>query len=165
MKHKLFLWALLVGQTMAFGQANMPPTHDHADVIDGSITPDLISDSTAWRLWLIAVTTEDNGKPELSEPRRRAFLKQAGIKDSEFSLAEGALAQFKSDYAALIDNYNKRVSAGDNPDLADFIAQREALVQASQTILMGKLGTESVANFKSHIQAEKAHMKVSKGVQ
>ena len=115
-----FLMLRAAALTQTTGHAHSAP----ADIIDGSKTPNLIHDSTAWRLWLIAVTSEDTKHPELTESRRRAFLKQAGVPDEEMQVALETLAKFKSEYATLISNHNRQLDAGESPALSDFVAQR-----------------------------------------
>jgi hypothetical protein len=163
----LFLCALLVGQT-AFGQTM---THEETaasvpvEIIDGAKTPDLIQDVTAWRLWLLSVTAEDSSKPEVATDRRHAFLKQAGVVDDDMVIADEVLAHFKADYASMMDRYNKQVNAGQNPSLEEFRAQRDALVQATQTSLSGQLAPASAGRLKNFIVGEKSRMKVAKEAQ
>ena len=160
---------LLLSFNILFAQTSKLMSRNDAvatrDIIDGSKHPELILDSTAYRLWLIAATTEDTAHPDLSEFRRLAILKSAGIKDDDLSAAEWVLSQFKSEYATLLDSYNKGVAANQNPDLAAFVAEREALVTATRDSLRSQLSTDSSANLQAHIHAEKAHMKVAKEVQ
>jgi hypothetical protein len=132
------------------------------DVIDGASTPNLIPDLAAWRLWLLSVTAEDSKRPELSEARRQAFLRVAGIPDMEMHAAEEIIAQFPKDYAALVDGYNRRPNAGENPPISEFRAQRDALVQAVQNTLSGKLETTTLGKLRKHINGEKARMKVAR---
>lgn len=161
---KLFAVSLLLAnlsvisfaQSLTHQTSHMTAT---ADIIDGAKTPNLIPDVTAWRLWLIAVTAEDSSKPQLSEQRQRSFLKKAGIGDTEMPVALEVLAQFKTDYPALIANYNQHPS---DSALPAFLVQRDALVQSVQAALTGKLDVFTAARLEQHIQAEKAHMKVAK---
>jgi hypothetical protein len=137
-------------------------TTEPADLIDGTKTPDLIPDSTAWRLWLLSVTAEDSNRPELSEARRQAFLKAAGIPDIEMSAAEEVIAQFRKEYGALVDGYNRRLNAGENPSVSEFRAQRDSLVQTIQDTLSAKLETTTIDKLRNHIKGEKARMKVAR---
>lgn len=98
---------------LAFVQDHQLVGTQAADIIDGAKTPNLIPDSAAWRLWLLSVTAEDTKRPELSEARREAFLRAAGIPDIEIHVAEEVIAQFPKDYAALVDGYNRHLSAGE----------------------------------------------------
>ena len=144
-------------------------SHVHSEVptniIDGAKTPNLIPDVAAWRLWLLSITAEDKARPELKIDRLHSFLRVAGVSDDEMPLAEEALAYFRTDYQALVDHYNKRVSAGERPSFAEFKAQRDALVQATQTSLLGVVAPRSATLVKSFVNGEKSRMKVAKEVQ
>lgn len=140
-------------------------TMNPADVIDGAKTPDLISDSTAWRLWLLSVTAEDSSKPEVARDRRHAFLRQAGVVDDDMVIADEILAHFKADYASMTDRYNKQLNAGQNPSIEGLRAERDALVQATQTSLTGQLAPRSAGKLKTYILGEKSRMKVAKEAQ
>jgi len=166
---KLFAICFLMAFSAALAQTIKHDSASHTatpvGIIDGAKTPNLIPDLTAWRLWMLSVTSEDNTRPELSEARRQAFLRMAGIPDIEIPIAEQALAQFRKDYGVLVDNYNKRLNAGENPSLSQFRAQRDALVQAIQNSLSGKLETTTVGKLKTHIESQKARMKVAREVE
>lgn len=164
---KLFIMSLLAGLGLvstSFAQAHNTASHQStpSNIIDGTKTPSLIPDLSAWRLWLLSVTAEDSKRPELSESRRQAFLRAAGIPDIEIHAAEEAIAQFPKDYAALVDGYNKHLNAGENPSISEFRVQRDALVQAVQNTLSGKLETTTMGRLKNHINGEKARMKVAR---
>jgi hypothetical protein len=80
-------------------------------------------------------------------------------------LAEEALAHFRTDYQTLVDHYNKRVSDGEKPSFAEFRAQRDALVQATQTSLLGAVAPRSATYLKRFVNGEKSRMKVAREVQ
>lgn len=147
---------------LALAQHSEHVTTQPVELIDGAKNPDLIPDLTAWRLWLLSITAEDNKRSELSEARRQAFLKAAGIPDIEIPAAEEVIAQFRKDYGALVDGYNKRLNAGENPAISEFRAQRDTLVQAVQNTLSGKLETTTMGNMINHINREKMRMKVAR---
>lgn len=159
----LFLVPLLVLPLMATAQT---VSHQHAttpgNMIDGAKNPELIPDLTAWRLWLLSVTANDNdGTPAHATERHHALLRSVGIGNDELVLADEALAHFRADYQALIDNYNKQVGAGENPSQAQLRAQRDALIQATQTSLLGALSPHTVGVLKVAISHEKRNMKVT----
>ena len=90
--------------------AQLPPTtHAHSApsvaMIDGSKNPELIPDSTAYRLFFVSVA--DGTNPSEDEiARHRAHLSRLGLKDvDEQSLAQ-VLKTFKTQYGDLIANYN-----------------------------------------------------------
>jgi len=77
-------------------------------------------------------------------------------------IADFILANFKNDYASLINSYNN--SMGGMP-AKELRAKRDSLVQATQTSLLGALAPLSVKNLRNHITREKASMKVAREVQ
>lgn len=166
MNWKWLFVGLLFTVTAAAAQQSTPHNMMATqDFIDGAKNPELIPDGTAWRLWLISVTAEDEQHPELQVARMRAFLRATAIQESDLPAAEQALAHFKADYAALIDSYNKRMNSGENISMSEFTLQRDALIQATQTSLLGKLSTTSSGRLKSHVVREKTRMKIAKEVQ
>lgn len=83
----------------------------------------------------------------------------AGVADGDMVMADEVLAHFKMNYASLIDDYNDHVST---TSIEDLRAQRDALVQATQTSLLGRLAPRSVTSLKTFILGEKAKMKIAK---
>ena len=144
---------------------NPPPAHQHAvatDVIDGSVHPELIPDSVAWRLYLFAVS--ENPSPLPNESRRQhAHLAKAGLEESDIQAAVRILANFKTQYAALIESYNHspEVLNNTNDGLPLFLAKRDALVQATRDALKASLTPVGMSNLQAHIQTEKAGMRVA----
>jgi hypothetical protein len=150
--------------------AQNPVSHQHAtaapDLIDGSKNPELIPDSTAYRLFFLGVS--EMPSPSLAETtRQRAHLTRAGLKENDLQAAAPVLASFKTQYAALIAQYNESadVKAGSQAGLALFLSKREALVQATRDELRTALSPKGMASFHAHVIAEKVNMKVAKDVQ
>lgn len=162
---------LLLGvlQGYAAAQANQPnhvmPT---TNLIDGSVQPDLIPDSTAYRLFFITVSTGTNPKAE-EKARQAAFLKSAGLSDEEIEAAVPVLTNFNAEYANLIATYNASVAAanaiGNEPDLAGFLQRRDQLVQLTRDGLGAVIGAEALIHFNAHVQQEKRNIRVAKEVQ
>lgn len=148
---------------------NSPP-HQHAAVasnfIDGSKNPELIPDSSGYRLYFIAVS--ENPSPSVAETtRQRAHLTSAGLKGDDIQAAATVLADFKTQYAALISLYNESadVKSGSQAGLPLFLSKREALVQATRDALKTALTPKGMTSFHAHVLGEKARMKVAKEVQ
>ena len=85
----------------------MPGMHHRQDVIDGAKTPDLIPDSTAYRLFLITVSEVSNPTSEQLS-RQIAFLKTAGLDEDDINSAIPILAKFKSEYGISSRHTTKR---------------------------------------------------------
>lgn len=131
-------------------------------VIDGAKTPSLIPDLTAWRLWLLAASAADQAHPDKATGRRHAFLKIAGILPDDLNVADSVLVQFRSDYEALVSRFNGQLDAHQNPSFAEFKAERDSLVEASRTSLLGSLAPASARQCINFVREEKARMKVAR---
>ena len=161
---------LIIGSSTLFGQL-LPdrldglPAHVHpsAGMIDGSKNPEKIPDSTAYRLVLITVAEVLNPTEE-QKNRQLSFLKTAGLADNDIQAAIPVLARFKTQYADLINQYNKSVveanKAGETPDLATFLRQRDELVQSTRDALGHAVSLNGMLNFHAHVQREKSRMSI-----
>jgi hypothetical protein len=137
-------------------------------VIDGAAHPELIPDSTAYRLLFVVVGEPPNPTPQ-GVVRQAARLNAAGLTGNDAQAAVGVLATFKTRYADLLAHYNQAVlgaqRAGPAPDLPSFLAARDALVQSTRCALTSALTPKGAASLSAYVQHEKAHMEVSKEVQ
>jgi hypothetical protein len=137
-------------------------------VIDGATHPELIPDSTAYRLVFVVI-----GEPPNPAPQRTALqtarLNAAGLTGNDAQAAIGILATFKTKYADLVTSYNQAVvgaqQAGAAPDLPAFLASRGALVQSARDALTSVLTPQGAASLDSYVQHEKQRMKTSKEIQ
>lgn len=146
--------------------------HDHgavnSDVIDRGKNPELVPDSTAYRLFLL---TAGQGSKATTEKRlkQKGILQPIGLSDEEVEVVEGILDQFKDDYTKMVSEYNASVieanNRGESPDLRTFLERRDFLVQQTRDLLTSSLSNEAMSRFDSHVQAEKRHMTVSKEIQ
>lgn len=135
-----------------------------AGIVDGAVHPEMIPDSTAYRLYFIAVSEPPNAAPE-QKNRQLAHIRRTRLTNTDCEALVGALADFKTQYTDLIDRYNETAEAatkaGVQPDLQTFIQQREALVQATRDNLTMVLSPDGVSRLDSHVQKEKKGMKIS----
>ena len=143
---------------------NSPPPHQHTaqNIIDGAVHPELIPDSVAYRLYFVAVSETPSPLPNESS-RQHAHLQKAGLSENDIQSAGKVLANFKTEYAAIIDSYNHSNEVLNNTDdgLPLFLAKRDALVQATRDALKATLSPQGMASFHANIQKEKAMMKVA----
>jgi hypothetical protein len=149
------------------------PAHLHPAVpanqalmIDGAEHPELIPDSTAYRLFFNTVAEVPNPKQDC-KARQLAYLGSAGLKgDNDLQAAIETLAAFKAQYSDLIARYNQSAeessAKGQSPDLATFLTQRNALVQTTRNGLETVLSADAMTRLHAHIQREKRKMKISK---
>jgi hypothetical protein len=137
-------------------------------VIDGATHPELIPDSTAYRLVFIVI-----GEPPNPAPQRIALqtarFNAAGLTGNDAQAAIGILATFKTKYADLVASYNQAgLSAergGQKPDQPKFLAERDALVRSTLDALKLGLTEEGTRNLGTYVGQEKHRMKVSKEIQ
>ena|ERR1700741_3375169 len=163
-----FLAAMLTGVAIAQTQT----THEHSaqvdDRIDGSVHPELIPDNVAWRLYLLTVSENPVALPNETK-RQNARLKNAGLEEAHIQAMVPILADFKVQYSALIELYNKspEVTANTNDGLALFLLKRDALVQKTRHSIKSSLPDAVNAKLEAHVKEQKAHMKVAakEGVQ
>ena len=152
-------------------EGNHSRTHVHstdAGLIDGAQHPELIPDSTAYRLFLITVSEKPNPTSKEAE-RQLAFLTAAGLDRDDIEAAIPILATFKAQYTDLIAGYNKAVASanatGIAPDLATFLQRRDSLVQSTRDALASALTHAGMDLVHAHVQREKRKMKVAKETQ
>jgi len=100
---------LCASSAVIFAQHEHQLSHPQA-VIDGSRHPDLIPDSTAYRLVLITVSELPNPTDEQTI-RQRSYLKDIGLSVAD-SQAVPVLAAFKVQYTGLCNEYNASVDEG-----------------------------------------------------
>jgi hypothetical protein len=166
---------LLLGALVALGSSAVaqlpddlgPPAHEHsamaAPMIDGSKNPELIPDSTAYRLFFVSVAESANPTPE-ETARHKAHLSRTGLKDSDKASLTNVLKEFKAQYSDLIKNYNDAAQVallqGQAPDYGAFLRQRDALVQSTRDKLKLALTPEGMTGLDAFVQGEKHKMKI-----
>jgi hypothetical protein len=163
----ILLLAFAVG---AFAQmlppdVSMPEMHSAANVpvIDGAKNPELIPDSTAYRLFFVSMA--EGASPAAEEvARHQAHLARVQLNDTEGQLLVDALKTFKTQYDELVGHYNNladlALQKGEAPDYNAFLKQREALVQSTRDELMLALSDEGLAKLDVFVQGEKRKMKI-----
>jgi hypothetical protein len=160
---------ILLAVTLALGQLvssqTSAPVHNHAPTsfIDGAQTPDLIPDSAAYRLYFLTVSEMPNPSEE-AKIRQISHLGKVQLHDDDLQSLIGTLANFKQQYNALIDRYNREATvidaSGGTPNTQSFLIQRDALVQSTRNALKQTLSADGMAKLDAHIQGEKRRMKV-----
>lgn len=158
-------FTLLISFVFALGAwAQSSPSHQHADtVVDGAKNPELIPDSTAYRLWLVTVSELPNATAQ-DRDRQRAHLANLQLTELENLQLVTVLADFKGQYLSLIERYNESARAalanGGQPDLKLFLQQRDDLVQTTRAAIALRLLPESVSRLDVHVQEHKKHIQL-----
>ena len=159
------LLVLFVFALGAWAQTS-PPQHQHptVTVVDGAKNPELIPDSTAYRVWLVTVSL-----PPHATEKERAF-QQAHLRT--LKLASGVdslqlltiLTEFKSQYLSLIARYNESAKAallnGSQPDEKLFLQQRDDLVSSTRAAIAQRLTVQGASAIDAHVQGEKKRIQL-----
>jgi hypothetical protein len=129
------------------------------NVIDGRVNPEMIQDRDAYRLFFLAVSSQEQVE------RQDAMLAGAKLSELESPLVRSALADFKSKYEKLVDDYNRLATAaeemGQVPNTAQFVHDRDALVLSTKDKIEATLSPSGMARFQGHVSNEKHGMKVA----
>jgi hypothetical protein len=172
MKRLLLLASLLLAfEVGAFAQM-LPPdismpedmhSNTSAPMIDGAKNPELIPDATAYRLFF--VTTADSATAtEAEKVRHRAHLGGAHLNDADAETFVGLMQTFNTKYQTLINTYNDEVrnavASDQAPDIAAFLAKRDALVQGVRDKLKSTITSAGVSNLDNFVQGEKQRMRI-----
>jgi hypothetical protein len=146
--------------------SDKPVAHVHASsgVIDGSLHPEMIPDSAAYRLYFVAVSPASDAGPD-EKARELAHLRQIGLSDPDLDRLMFVLSDFKAQYSDMIAHYNevaeRDTEIGITPDRKSFLARRDVLVRMTRDRLQALLSPESVSRLDNHVQHEKRNMRVA----
>jgi hypothetical protein len=131
------------------------------NMIDGSQHPELIPDSTAYRLYLLTVSVPSNS----TEGDRRvqsSHLAKAQLDANDLQSMTAVLAAFRSEHDAWLSKYNAEAAAqGATFDPTPFLQQQEDLVNSTRAALAKSLSANGMARLCQHVQGEKKFMKVA----
>jgi hypothetical protein len=153
----------VVGQALP-QQAQTTHQHPQPAIIDGSAHPELISDLTAYRLWLVSVSRGPS-PTALEATHQQAQIDKVGVRDADRKTLISTLTTFNIQYQNLIKSFNTEAKAawatGESPDTAAFLLQRDQIVQSTIDELKTHLGGSGWANLTAHVNREKAHMRIN----
>ncbi len=155
---------MLVLSVFALGAWAQNPQHQHPDtVVDGAKNPELIPDSTAYRLWLVTVSELPNATAQ-DRDRQRAHLAMLQLSALDNLQLFTLLAEFKSQYLAMIERYNESAKAalahGGQPDLKLFLQQRDELVQSTKAAIALRLSREGTARIDARVKQQKKRIQL-----
>jgi hypothetical protein len=124
--------------------------------INGALTPQLIPDSTAYRMFFLAIAEPANAKPDRLA-RQQAMLSRLRLSPSDLAAIFSTLANFHSQAQALgLTAGATSVAAGTNP--AVYNAQCDSVVDAAHEALRSSLSVAGFARLEAYVQSEKRHM-------
>lgn len=150
--------------------AQNPPPHQRQQldasqvtVVDGAQHSELIPDATAYRLYLLTVSTSPNPADE-ERTRKNAHLGMIRLQDKDRQQLAIVLTDFKSQYASLIGRYNDTAAAaqanGQRSDPTLLFQQRDDLVQATRDALKRALSADGMLRLDTYVKNQKRSMKM-----
>ena len=161
-KRSILLLTVLAGLLSLPGAVSAQTTHSHPKptVIDGRNTPELIPDSTAYRLFFIAVTPKDDTSEEFT--KEDIHLAGIGLGFSDTVAVKNILDDFRKQYDNMVNEYNGglRQHPGTQADYDSFSAQVEALVTKTLKKIEATVSEDGANQFHAHIQHEKKGMQL-----
>ena len=134
------------------------------EIIDGAVHPELIPDSSAFRLWFSSVSLPENPTTDQQAIQRRQ-LSSLRLDDGDFEVVTQSIAAFRKGFSALISEQNSRAEqdgrALRTTDNSRFLADRDTLVISLINNLKAQLSPTGWATVSSHVTEEKKNMKLS----
>ncbi len=146
--------------------AQTPLQHQHPNlnltVVDGAKNPELIPDSTAYRVWFVTVSLPPNAGEKERKFQQAHLSKLQLTSNLDYLQLLTILTGFKSKYLALIAQYNESAKAA-LPGIADqqsFLQQRDDLVSSTRAAIKAHLTSDSTIRIDAHVQGEKARIQI-----
>jgi hypothetical protein len=168
MSHRKIFTTMVVLLVFALGARaqNSPPHHQLAapTMIDGAAHPELIPDSTAYRLYLVAVSTEQN-PTEAEQTHQRAHLMRTGLVDTDRQILTSVLSDFRAKYDALVKEYNDSAKADSTTDIHALLKKLDDLVQSTRDTISVRLSAGGTAKLHAFVVSEKKNMKTTEGAE
>lgn len=160
---------VLLGTTAAVSASQqLDTTHQHPSpaIIDGSAQPELIPDSTAYRLFFLALADAPDAT-DAERMRHATRLKRLNLGDADQQAASAILTGFKQQYRLLVDAFNEQArqaeAKGQQLDTQTFVTKRDQLIQATVSNLKGALTTGAWTSLSTSVQTAKQKMQISAG--
>lgn len=156
--------AVLVLSVFALGAwaQNPPPHHQVAapNVVDGGVHPELIPDSVAYRLYLVAVSTSQN-PTEVDQQSQRAHVMRTGLVETDRQMLTSILSDFRVKYDALVKEYNDSAKADATSDVHGLLKKIDDLVQSTRNSISVRLSSQGAAKLHAFVVSEKKNMQMT----
>jgi len=131
--------------------------------IDGAVTPELIPDTIAYRMFFQLMAESAQATPH-ERDRQRANLAPARLSDADLEQVFTILADFRIKLMDLMQQfYAARTAALESHLTFDgnpFSQQRDALTQSTLASLEARLTAPGMKRLKAYVQSEKKNMTV-----
>lgn len=150
----------------AFGARaqSSPPQHQHnvttPNVIDGAVHPELIPDSIAYRLYLVALSTGPNAT-QAQVTSQRAHVMRTGLADTDQQMFISILSDFRTKYDVLVADYNAAAKADPTTDVHTLLKKLDDLVQSTRDTISVRLSSQGAAKLHAFVVSEKKNMKTT----
>jgi hypothetical protein len=136
-----------------------------AGIIDGSVTPELIPDIVAYRLFFSALAGRtkagsSNVSPNSNSetPRQKAKLRSIGLNSADESALVAELAKFRADVDGMMAETKARVSMGVAPSSST--QSLNDIANNHVGILQSQMTTDGSARLLQYVRAEKSKMRM-----
>lgn len=150
---------------------NSPPNsavHQHTvagpNIIDGAVHPELIPDTVAYRLYLVAISTPQN-PTQVEQQRERVHVTRTGLADTDQQTFIGILSDFRSKYDALVAEYNESAKGAnarnESTDIHVLLQKLDDLVQSTRAAIGVRLSSQGAAKLHAFVVSEKKNMKMT----
>jgi len=147
-------------------QAPLPFQHNHGNIveIDGREHPELISDSSAYRHYLLAISPKPIDASEQERAQHRAQIGSLQLHPEDTKKLLTILSNFKTQHDVLVQRFNEQASAaqkrGELIDPALFLKQRDDLVESTRSAIGRELSSEAARTIANRVQQEKRNIVV-----
>lgn len=157
---------MLYAQQSSTGAEVPMSTHVHSapqSTIDGAQHPELIPDSSAYRLVFVVLGLPSDATDDQKQ-LQAVRLHNGGFSQSDAQAATRVLNSFKVQYSDMINSFNDSahqiIVNGGTPDLQSLDSTRDALVQTTRDALKQVLSPQGMAALDRFVQREKTKMRV-----
>ena len=140
---------LLIGVPLYAQSPDLPP-----GIIDGAKSPELIPDSTAFRLVFLSLRAPES--PSATDLKMQSSrLKRVGLSDDDAVAAKNIINDFGTAY----DDWHRKFShVSSSVDVSNARSEREAIVQETLGSIMKQLSPVGAARLAQYVQAAKVRM-------
>jgi hypothetical protein len=150
-------------------QAVTPPPAGQSDppgTIDGSKNPELIPDTVAYRLVLLAIAEPENAT-DAQKARFRAKIAGARLSEDDIQMLLGILGTFQNQMDALTAQANQILvrdplpfaGTPDYQSLTGLSKQRESIFNQAMSAVAARLSADGVARLQAYVESAKRGMK------
>lgn len=128
-----------------------------SDTIDGAVHPELVSDSTAYRLFLAAYAGTDRQHRLVQS----VLFTNIGIPEADQPALTEIIDSFGTAFQQILNADAAEIAANPTADHRNFFTQRDVMVTNILLLLKSRLSSTGFNNLNQYVQREKKNMKIS----